>query len=435
MGLPLACVFAKHGACVTVCDIDASIVAAVSEGRAPYCEEPGLADAVRELHTRRLLRATSNTAGAVAGAQAAVVIVPAHLTAEREIDYRTLKQASADVGRGLQPGTLVVYETTVSVGGTRRHLIPVLEQHSRLRAGRDFHVAYSPERVKANTVLARLETTPKVVGALDDTSRTRALSLYGEWLGAPVTDVGSIEAAEMTKLVGMLYRDVNIALANELASFCEAAGVDFERVRASANSDGESGLLAPGIGVGGHCTPVYPYFVTREARRLGVTQRLSEAAREINDQQPIRQVRRIAEAWRPLAGRSAHILGLAFRPGVKVDAFSPAYALRDELVRQGAAVTIEDPLYTLGELRSRGFEPGTVLGAEVVVLCTAHCEFAQPDFVAWSEHGTAVVLDGRNQWDASRAEAAGMIYLGVGHARPRTASTYRVPANAGIVYG
>ncbi len=107
-------------------------------------------------------------------------------------------------------------------------------------------MAYSPERVKANFVLARLETTPKVVGGLDDASRARVVSLYGKYLGAPIDDVGTIEAAEMTKLLGMLYRDVNIALANELAGFCEVAGVDFERVRAAANSDGEADLLLPG---------------------------------------------------------------------------------------------------------------------------------------------------------------------------------------------
>ena len=123
----------------------------------------------------------------------------------------------------------------------------------------------------------------------------------------------------MTKLLGMLYRDVNIALANELAGFCEVAGVDFERLRSAVNSDGEANVLAPGIGVGGHCTPVYPYFLTRESRRRGITQRISEAAREINDNQPSRQLDRLASAWKSLKEQKVHILGLGFRPGVKVE--------------------------------------------------------------------------------------------------------------------
>ena len=225
------------------------------------------------------------------------------------------------------------------------------------------------------------------MGGLDEASRAKVVALYGKYLGAPIEDVGTIEAAEMTKLLGMLYRDVNIALANELAGYCEAAGVDFERIRAAANSDGEADLLLPGIGVGGHCTPVYPYFLTRASRRLGLTQRISEAAREINDLQPSRQLARVAAAWKPLDGQRVHLLGLGFRPGVKVDTFSPAYALRDELSKRGARVTIEDPYYTDEELRSAGFAPGTAESAQLVVLNTAHREFAHPDFAAWRKAG------------------------------------------------
>jgi len=413
MGLPLACMFGKRGASVTVCDVNAALVAAIDAGRCPY-EEPGLAELIGVLHGAGRLKATTDTAEAASESDAIVVIVPAHLTPERDIDLGVLHSASAEIGKGLRRGTLVVYETTVTVGGTRRSLIPVLERHSGLRAGVDFHVAYSPERVKANFVLARLETTPKIVGGLDDDSCTRAVALYRDYLGAPVDDVGTLEAAEMTKLVGMLYRDVNIALANELAGFCEVAGVDFERVRAAANSDGEADLLLPGIGVGGHCTPVYPYFLTRASRRVGLTQRISEAAREINDYQPSRQLARVALAWKPLDGQCVHILGLGFRPGVRVDTLSPAYPLRDDLLGRGARVTIEDPYYPVEELRAAGFTPGTSEGAALVILNTAHKEFARPDFRAWRRAGVEVVLDGRNFWDRGEAESAGLLYFGIG---------------------
>ena len=413
MGLPLAAAFGKHGAQVTVCDIDASLVACVEAGACPY-EEPGLPELIAELHSSGRLRATTDTARAVAESDVIVVIVPAHLTPDRDIDLSVLRAASAEVGKGLQHGALVVYETTVSVGATRRSLVPVLEEHSGLKAGADFHVAYSPERVKANLVLQRLETTPKVVGGLDAASCDRAAAVYREFLGAPVDEVGTLEAAEMTKLLGMLYRDVNIALANELAAFCELAGVDFERVRESANRDGEANVLLPGIGVGGHCTPVYPYFLTRESRRMGMTQRLSEAAREINDRQPSRQLERIAALWKPLAGRKVRLLGLGFRPGVKVDTFSPAYDLRDTLKDLGARVTLSDPHYSDEELVAAGFDPAGAEGAEVVVLNTAHREFADPDFAAWRRSGVEVVLDGRNLWNQAAAEAAGLLYFGIG---------------------
>jgi nucleotide sugar dehydrogenase len=426
MGLPLACVFGKHGAAVTVCDINPALAESINAGVCPY-EEPGLPELMAELHATGRLGATTDTREAASRAEVIVVIVPAHLTPDREIDLGTLRAVSVEIGRGLRQGTLVVYETTVAVGGTRGVLIPLLEEHSGLVAGRDFQVAYSPERVKANRVLERLETTPKVVGGLDELSRARVADFYRRFLGAPVRDVGSIEAAEMTKLLGMLYRDVNIALANELAAFCELVGVDFERVRDVANTDGEANLLVPGIGVGGHCVPIYPYFLTRESRRLGMAQRLSEAAREINDGQPARQLGRIAAGWRSLAGQPVHILGLGFRPGVKVDTLSPAYALRDELWRRGARVTLEDPHYTGEELRRAGFEPGTADTARVVVLSTAHEAFGHPDFAAWRRAGVEAVLDGRNFWDQDAAEAAGLLYFGIGRS---SRTEYRNPRKA-----
>jgi len=413
MGLPLACMFGKHGASVTVSDINQALVNAIQSGVCPY-EEPGLPELIDDLHKAGRLSATTNTRKAASESDVIVVIVPAHLTSDRDINFSILQAASEEIGKGLQPGALVVYETTVAVGGTRRCLIPCLEQNSGLKAGADFHVAYSPERVKANHVLARLETTPKVVGGLDAESCAKAAAFYRQYLGAPVDDVGTIEAAEMAKLLGMLYRDVNIALANEFAAFCELSGVDFERVRQAANTDGEANLLMPGIGVGGHCVPVYPYFLTRESRRLGLPQRISEAAREINDCQPARQLKRVEARWKSLKDENVHIMGLGFRPGVKVDIFSPTYALRDELRRLGARVTLEDPYYTDEELRGAGFEPGARDRARVVVLSTAHKEFADPDFIAWRRAGVEVVLDGRNFWNQQEAEAAGVLYFGIG---------------------
>jgi nucleotide sugar dehydrogenase len=420
MGLPLACMFGKNGASVKVSDVNAALVASLQSGSCPY-EEPGLANLVRQLHADGRLRATTDTKVAVSESDVIVVIVPAHLTEKRDIDFAILRSASVEVGQGLRAGALVIYETTVSAGGTRRNLIPVLEECSGLKAGKDFFVGYSPERVKANLVLKRLETTPKVVGGFDAASCEKAAAFYRRYLNAPVDDVGTLEAAEMTKLLGMLYRDVNIALANELAAFCELAGVDFERVRLAANRDGEAHVLLPGIGVGGHCTPVYPYFLTRESRRLGLTQRISEAAREINDEQPMRHLKRIEMEWKPLEGKRVHLLGLAFRPGVKVDTFSPAYPLRDQLRDLRAVVTLEDPYYDNGELQRAGFEPGTATGADVVVLNTAHGQYANPDFTAWQRSGVGVVLDGRNFWNQADAEAAGLLYLGVGRAPSRSA--------------
>ncbi len=418
MGLPLACALADNGADVTVCDVNAGLVGLIADGICPY-DEPMLPALMTKLHRERRLGATTDTTAAVAGCDVAIVIVPAHLTDDHDIDFSILESASRDVGRGLRRGALVIYETTIAVGGTRRRLIPVLEQESGLKAGTDFLVGYSPERVKANLVFERLATTPKVVGGLDAASCERTASVYGQYLRAPIQDVGTLEAAEMTKLLGMLFRDVNIALANELAAFCEINSVDFDKVRHAANSDGEASLLMPGIGVGGHCTPIYPYFLTRESRRQGLAQRLSEAAREINDQQPARQLDRVAAAWGSLKGRRVHIRGLAFRPEVKVDILSPAYALRTALLEREAVVTLDDPHYETAELLAAGFQPGVPEAAELVILNTAHEAFAKARFDDWRQAGVEAILDGRNLWSQASVEASGILYFGIGRgARP-----------------
>ena len=262
MGLPLACQFAARGASVLVCDVRQQVVDTINAGRCPI-DEPGIAELLSAAVERRALLATTDTARAAAESEVIVVIVPALLTPELDADLSILCSVSEQIAAQLRPGTMVSYETTVPLGSTRHRFVPILER-SGLRAGHDFDVVYSPERVKSQLVLDHLTKTPKVVGGINSAAAERGAAFYGQYLGAEVTNVGTLEAAEFVKLAGMAYRDVNIALANELACYAEAAGVNFEPVRQAANTDGEAMLLRPGIGVGGHCTPVYPYFLIRD---------------------------------------------------------------------------------------------------------------------------------------------------------------------------
>ncbi len=417
MGLPLACVLADRGAVVTVCDINQEIVDAINKGEAPY-DEPQLDEYLSRNFKAGRLNASCDTAAAASAADVVVIIVPAHLTAppNQDIDYHILQAASREVGKGLRKGALVSYETTVAVGGTRTALVPVLEQQQGLRAGQDFMVCFSPERVKAKHVFAKLQETPKVVGGFNEASAKAGEEFYGKYLGARVINVGTLEAAELVKLTGMLYRDVNIALANELAAYCEAVGEDYWKVAAASNDDDETRLLLPGIGVGGHCTPVYPYFVIRDGERKGTPQQLASHARQLNDDQPRRSVDRLIKQWGSVSGKRVHILGLSFRPNVKVDIFSTAYPLREVLQARGAVVTIEDPLYTEEELRAAGFETA-VAGRDpldAVIGNAAHHSFLRPDFAQWRSSGITALVDGRHMWDRRMVEASGILYLGVG---------------------
>ena len=412
MGLPLACHFASRGAQVLACDTNERLVRQLNRGECPIAE-PGLAPLLRRVVGKGMLRATSNTGDAVAASHTVVVIVPALLRKGTQPDLTILDTVTVQIASTLRPGTLVSYETTVPVGTTRTRFLPILEAGGH-KLGVDFFLTFSPERVKSGHVLARLGSTPKVVGGVDSESARTGLRFYERYVGAPARVVASAEAAEMIKLAGMLYRDVNIALANELAAYAEAAGCDLEDLRGAINSNGEAELLRSGIGVGGHCTPVYPYFAISDAEERGVSLRLAASARRINDAQGERAVGRLRQCLGSLRGIQAVILGLGFRPAVKEHTCSPAFQVAASLRRRGADVALHDDLYSAAELRSLGFQPGSPEGASALVLCTAHEAYRALDFNALKEKGLRAVVDGRRVWNRAKIEALGIAYLGVG---------------------
>jgi nucleotide sugar dehydrogenase len=417
MGLPIAVWIASRGAKVWACDKNAAVVEAIEAGR-PDVDEPGISELLTEvLGTGRLL-STTDTAKAVADSEVVIVIVPAVLTAGNDADLRNLEAASRDIALGLQPGTLVVYETTVPVGTTRRRMTPILRT-SGLEPGTDFFLAYSPERVKSRLVMRYLSENPKIIGGFDDQSASVAASFYQTYLGAPVTDVGPLEAAEFVKLAGMVYRDVNIALANQLAAYAEAVGFDVVPIFKAANTDGESALLEPGIGVGGHCTPVYPYFLLGDAARRGLDVSLAATARTANDLQAGHAVARLDRAIGGLAGRRVGVLGLGFRPDVKEHICSPAFLVETSLRSYEADARVHDPLYTDAELASHGFStwhPDQLSdwAPEAIILVTGHSAFADLDLVALREAGLQVVVDGRRFWELDAVKELGLTYMGVG---------------------
>lgn len=417
MGLPIAVWIASQGARVWACDQNPAVVEAIQECR-PVVDEPGVRGLLTEARAAGQLLATSDTAKAVKDSEVVIVIVPAVLTAGREADLGHLEAASRDIAQGLQPGTLVVYETTVPVGTTRERMIPILRS-SGLEPGAEFLIAYSPERIKSRLVLRHLTETPKIISGFDDRSAAAAARFYRTYLRAPVIDVGPLEAAEFAKLASMVYRDVNIAVANQLAAYAEATGLDAAPILEAANNDTETALLNPGIGVGGHCTPVYPYFLLSDAARRGVDVSLAANARKVNDFQADRVAARLDTALGGLAERRVGILGLGFRPEVKEHIFSPTFLLEACLRSYGAETKVHDPLYTDAELAAHGFAGWSPdrLGEwapEALALVTGHSAFANLDLRALRQAGLRVVADGRRFWKAGAVGALGMTYLGTG---------------------
>lgn len=417
MGLPLACRLTTQADAVIVCDINQDVVSKINAGICTI-EEPGLSSLLSDAVARGRLSATISLTNAVSESDAVVVIVPALLDSEHKVDLTALESVATQIGRALRPGLLVSFETTVPVGTTRNRLRPLLES-TGLQAGIDFDLAYSPERVKSLHVLTHLTDIPKIVGGVNERSAARAEEFYTTYLGSPVTNLGTLEAAEFAKLAGMVYRDVNIALANELAAYAESVNVDFAGVRKAANTDGEAVLLTPGIGVGGHCTPIYPYFLIHDAVRIGQPARIAQLARRVNDQQVARILDRLERYHGPVRGRQVNVLGVAFRPGVREHICSPAFLLKVELERRGAVAQFHDPLYTVDEIAALGLLPcGTVNegNPDILIVNTAHTEYRDLKLTQLAEGGLTAIVDGRGLFNRETVESYGISYYGVGMA-------------------
>ena len=398
MGLPLAAQFASHGWKVIAVDIDESVVAAINEGRSHVDEEPGLGALVASAHGEGRLHATTDGAAAAREADVVVLIVPVMLDADSRPDHRHMDAATDAIAPGIHAGSLVIYETTLPVGDTRGRYAPRLEAASGLKAEVDgdagFYIAFSPERLYSGAALRNLATYPKLVGGLGPLSRDRAAAFYDSVLDAEIVAMSSAEAAEFSKLADTTYRDVNIALANEFANYADRIGVDVTEVIAAANSQPYSHIHQPGIGVGGHCIPVYPHFLLDRAPELSLVAR----AREVNDGQVDVAIDALRSELGSLDGVGVLVLGLTYRHGVKELAYSRALPLIEGLRAAGARVFAYDPLLTDDEIRRAGAEPwtwGTTSNAvRGLVTQTADPRWNDLD-AAWFPELRAV-LDGRN---------------------------------------
>ena len=400
IGLPLAVQYARKGHIVTGTDINPETVSAINEGTTPFPGEDHLDDYLAEVVGSGLLRATTETSLAVKEVDAVVVVVPLFVDDAARPDFSAMDAATAAVGAGLQPGTLVSYETTLPVGTTRDRLTPLLEERSGLRAGRDFFVVFSPERVLTGRVFSDLRKYPKLVGGIDSESERRGKAFYEAVLDFDtrpdlnrpngVWEMGSSESAELAKLAETSYRDVNIGLANEFARFAEGRGIDISQVIEACNSQPYSHIHAPGIAVGGHCIPVYPRLYLWNDPGATVV----AAARETNSLMPEAVIERIEREHGQIQGKTVAILGAAYRGGVKETAFSGVFPLVASLQNRGAAVSVHDPLYTDQELAELGFTPYHLGNrADIVIVQADHSEYS--DWTPELTPGVELVFDGR----------------------------------------
>ena len=372
VGLPLAVAFAAEGRDVVAVDIDRRKIDALNAG-ASYVED--VSDSVLAAAAPRI-EATTRFA-ALARCDAVLICVPTPLTANREPDLSLLVSAARALAEVLQSGQLVVLESTTYPGTTRERVAPILAE-SGLVAGADFNLAYSPERVDPGRTDYTMRTTPKVVGGLTQACADRAAALYGE-VCDEIVRVSTPEAAELTKLLENIFRSVNIALVNELAMLCDRMDIDiWEVVDAAATKPYGFMRFEPGPGMGGHCLPVDPFYLSWRAREFDMATEFIELAGKINQQMPYHCVAKVERllnaASKPVRGSRIAVLGISYKPGVGDVRESPGLKIVTLLAALGADLRYHDPFVPeLPEhgLRSEALED-VLAGADLVLIVTAH---------------------------------------------------------------
>ncbi len=345
VGLPLARVFAEAGKSVLLVDVDADRVAELNRGQSYIEDVPS--ETLGPLVEDGRVAATTDY-DELREADAILVALPTPLSRQREPDLRILASAAEEIATRLRPGHLVVLESTTYPGTTREQVLPVLEMGSGLRAGHDFHLAFSPERVDPGREDWTTKTVTKVVGGINEESTAAAVALYESAIDV-VHPVSSPEAAELTKLLENIFRSVNIALVNELAQLCDRMGIDvWEVIDAAATKPFGFMPFKPGPGLGGHCIPIDPFYLTWKAREYGFYTEFIELAGKVNESMPYYCRSVVSQALnhsrqRSLKGSRILVLGVAYKPDIADTRESPAVKLISLLQNAGADVAYHDP--------------------------------------------------------------------------------------------
>jgi nucleotide sugar dehydrogenase len=383
MGLPMALAFAKEGAKVVGVRVKQKIVDQINQGISPLVDEPEIETLLKESIKADRFHATTDGTAAAKQSDVIILLVPLLVDESGKEDYSIIQTAAETAGKGLQKGALVITSTTMPPGATERVVKPVLEQASGLVAGKDFGLAHSPERLMVGRVMRNLHKFPKVVGGIDEASTEAAAGIYAVF--GEVVRTSSLLAAELVKVAEGTYRDVNIGYANFLAKLCEPLGVDAWEVIAAANkgTSEHCHIHRPSAGVGGHCIPVYPWFLINEAYTREVDPNLLLDARYLNDSMPLHTVGLVLRCLnaqnKSMSESTISLLGISFRADVKETRFAASLKILKHLQRyKPKKILAYDPYFSQQEIAAMGFTPGTfddALQADCVILVAAHQEF------------------------------------------------------------
>jgi UDP-N-acetyl-D-glucosamine dehydrogenase len=409
IGFPLAVKIAEFHP-TTGMDINAELIHKLSQGEEYLSDEPGVA---RSLETSgdNLKYSTSIDVPQ----DVYVITVPLGLS-NGKADFRNLDSALEHVSKSITRGSLICLETTVPVGTTQGRVVSFFEGAKNWKVGEDFFVVFSPERVQTGTYFLDLQRYPKIVSGVDPQSLKKGVDFYrsflrfeldGNELQSSIMEMSTTSAAEFTKLAESVYRDVNIALANELFDFGQEHQLEFAEILSAANSQKQSNIHKPGVFVGGHCIPVYPHLMLEQSSNLPIV----KMARELNDSRPLLVIEFLKERFSVIKGLKVALLGLAYRPGVPEISNSGCVSLYGALRDLGAVPSVHDPLFSLKEIEKLGFNSVNFEEAsDVVILLTAHAEYL--NYTSERFIGFPLIIDGRGVWHPSTFPKSELKYFG-----------------------
>jgi UDP-N-acetyl-D-glucosamine dehydrogenase len=412
VGLPLGLQFARSGVNVLGLDIDPGKVEAITNGQSYIKHVPS--ESIAELTKKKRFSASTDFSR-VKEVNAVIICVPTPLNKNREPDISYIVKTGESIAPHLREGTLVVLESTTYPGTTDEDLRRVLESGSGLRAGVTFHLAFSPEREDPGNPDSKVAAIPKVIGGLTPACLERAMELYGKAIKTLVP-VSSCRTAEATKLLENTFRSVNIALVNELKVVYSAMGIDiWEVINAAKTKPFGFMPFYPGPGLGGHCIPIDPFYLTWKAREYGQNTRFIELAGEVNTSMPSYVVQRVAAALnankKSVNGAKILVLGLAYKPNVDDDRESPSYVLMEMLKNLGAEIAYYDPYVpVIRPTREHPHWAGTqsvvwsremIRSCDLILIATNHKAVNYQELADWA----GCIVDTRNAMAGVSAKA------------------------------
>jgi len=411
VGLPLALLAERKGYKVVGIDADAKRVELLNKRTAPFADE----QIVKQLKNSSL-EATIDF-NRIKDASVIIICVPTPVHENHMPNLEPVENACRNIAKFLQKGQLVILESTVNPSVSENIVIPILEKESGLKAGKDFFVAHCPERINPGDKNWTVENIPRVVGGLEEKSLEMAYEFYSSIISGQIKKMGSLKEAESVKVVENSFRDINIAFVNELAMSFSKLGIDVVNVINGAATKPFAFMAHyPGMGVGGHCIPVDPYYLIDYAKQNGFDHDFLKLARKINNNMPKFTAEKVLnglnEVKMAMNGTKIAVLGLAYKPNIDDCRESPAFALIKVLEKYGASVVTFDP-FVLSRSTAKSLDEA-IKDSQAVVIATAHKVFKEltPDY--FLKNGVKVVVDGRNCLPKEKFIEAGIIYKGIG---------------------